>query len=605
MDQHNQDTVRVQIQYLKDSEDIGHAEQMSLKNKAVERCPLALDKSGNPISWQNLWELRQDDMLAGVSVDHVIALECTVTVPEDISMDSDQLTDFSIQYFSKVFGEGNVLSGMSGRFSLSREQSETPVGFIFAHLLIFPLDGRQLNPLRWVDSYSKQLKRDVAEEFLRSLADMLGIDYRSVIAARSNGHSKYLDDFPIIKTRPEDVREMIYTTTPPNASVQTDFPKDKIEEISNQTIEAFTTGVERGNFIKLNARDITIAKYLAEAQNYLKRNYPTMTARDRAYIIQDLDSAAEGFYILDPLISDPKISDIKVVSPKKIRVKVRGSRRTSNLHFLGTEDYARFLDGIITRYQLDPDKDIYVFTDKYANPDFILRLNLTMQPINSGCPTLHIRKIAKNKPTIEELIKIGVMDEQTANYLIWAARNAKGMVFTGKGSSGKTTLMNTLLEYTPSDRAGLVIQESEELHSNKPEMTFEHITDQYDLKALAKNGLLTDIDYFIIGEIKGDEALDFIVAATTGNQAWCSVHGSSTIGGLDRLADYIMKANKSKYDKAQAMSMLKDLQVVVFMKNFKVAEISEITGWDPSIQQLTFKTVLKRDDIINQTLPPS
>ena len=116
---------------------------------------------------------------------------------------------------------------------------------------------------------------------------------------------------------------------------------------------------------------------------------------------------------------------------------------------------------------------------------------------------------------------------------------------------------------------------------------------------------MTDIDYFIIGEIKGDEALDFIVAATTGNKAWCSVHGSSTMGGLDRLADYIMKANKSKYDKAQAMSMLKDLQVVVFMKNFKVAEISEITGYDPATQQLTFRTVLRRDDIIGQTLPPS
>lgn len=605
MPENNQDTIRIQIQYLKDAKDIEQAEKMHLSGESIEHCASAIDNNKTPIPWTDLWELRQDDMLAGISADHIIALECTVTVPENISNDADELTDFSIHFLSKVFGDGNILSGVSGRFDVSREQTEAPMSFIYAHLLIFPLNGRQLNPMRWVDTYSKQLKREISETYLHDLADLIGIDYQSVIAARSNGHSKYLDEFAPVKTRPEDVREIEYQTIPPNSQIQTDRPRDQIKKITNQTIEAFTTGVERGNFIKLNARDITLPKYLAEARSYLKRNYPDMTPKDQSYIIQELTSAADGFYVLDPLINDPKISDIKVVSPSKIRVKVRGSRRTSNLRFISDEDYARFLDGIITRYQLDPDKDIYVFTDKYTNRDFVLRLNLTMQTINSGYPTLHIRKISKHKADIQSLIKMGVMDEQTANYLLWAARNAKGMVFTGKGSSGKTTVMNTLLEYTPSDASGLVIQESEELYSGKPEMTFEHITDQYDLKALAKNGLLTDIDYFIIGEIKGDEALDFIVAATTGNKAWCSVHGSSTMGGLDRLADYIMKANKSKYDKAQAMSMLKDLQVVVFMKNFKVAEISEITGYDPATQQLTFRTVLKRDDIIGQTLPPS
>lgn len=605
MPENNQDTIRIQIQYLKDAKDIEQAEKMHLSGESIEHCASAIDNNKTPIPWTDLWELRQDDMLAGISADHIIALECTVTVPENISNDADELTDFSIHFLSGVFGDGNILSGVSGRFDVSREQTEAPMSFIYAHLLIFPLNGRQLNPMRWVDTYSKQLKREISEAYLHDLADLIGIDYQSVIAARSNGHSKYLDEFAPVKTRPEDVREIEYQTIPPNSQIQTDRPRDQIKKITNQTIEAFTTGVERGNFIKLNARDITLPKYLAEARSYLKRNYPDMTPKDQSYIIQELTSAADGFYVLDPLINDPKISDIKVVSPSKIRVKVRGSRRTSNLRFISDEDYARFLDGIITRYQLDPDKDIYVFTDKYTNRDFVLRLNLTMQTINSGYPTLHIRKISKHKADIQSLIKMGVMDEQTANYLLWAARNAKGMVFTGKGSSGKTTVMNTLLEYTPSDASGLVIQESEELYSGKPEMTFEHITDQYDLKALAKNGLLTDIDYFIIGEIKGDEALDFIVAATTGNKAWCSVHGSSTMGGLDRLADYIMKANKSKYDKAQAMSMLKDLQVVVFMKNFKVAEISEITGYDPATQQLTFRTVLKRDDIIGQTLPPS
>lgn len=578
--------IQIKTSRLKTSDDIRKVEAWKQKNAASECCG---EPGAPPIDWVSLWDRRHGEEMAGISSENVIALDCIVVVPKSMNPDPESFASFTRDYFAELFGDRNVLSALYGVMG----------GSVYCRMLIYPLDGHQLNPLRWIDSYSHNLKRDFRDAYLKSLSGFLGVDYESDIASMSNGHSKYLDNFPKVNTRSEDVREMFYTTIPPNSQVQTDLPKDRIKAISDETITAFTNGVSRGAFIKLNTGDITLGQYTAEARNYLKRMHPEMSARDIAIVIQNLSGAAAGFYVLDPLIADPKISDIKITSPDRIRVKVNGQRRTSNLTFIGPEDYFRFLDGIIQRYNLDPDSDIYVFTDKVTSPTSILRLNITMSAINSGYPILHIRKVPKKKPTIEDLIRMDVMDETTANYLLWAARNAKGIVFTGKGSSGKTTMMNTLLDNTPSDASGLVIQESEELYSYKPEMTFEHITPQYDLKALARNGLLTDIDYFIIGEIKGDEALDFIVATTTGNKAWCSVHGSSTAGGLDRLVDYIMKAGNSKYTRPQALSMLQDLQVVVFMKNFKVVEISEITGYDPVKEQLVFRQVLKRNDLIS------
>lgn len=588
-----QQTIQMTMRLLKMPEDIVKADSWNKKLPLAECCGEALDDDGGRIAWKDLWDTKQDECKAGISMDNIIALDCLVMVPADMRPNPKTFGEFTRDHFRHLFGDGNILSTLYGEKQ----------GAAVCHFFIYPLDKRQLNPLKWIDSYSHQLKRDYKDAYFKEAADLLGVDYNTVIAARNNGHSKYLDEFPKVNDRIEDDREMIYTTIPANSQIQTDYPHDKIQSISSQTIKAFTDGVNRGSYIKLNSGDMTINQYLKEASSYLVRTYPDMSAKDRSVVLQDLQGAAAGFYILDPLINDPKISDIKVTGPDKIRVKVRGARKTSNLHFIDSDDYFRFLKGLIQRYGLDTESDIHVFTDKYTNPGAILRLNMTMPAINSGFPTLHIRKISKKKNTIQDLIDMDVMDETTANYLLWAARNARGMVFTGKGSSGKTTMMNTLLDCTPSDASGLVIQESEELFSYKPEMTFEHITDQYDLKALAKNGLLTDIDYFIIGEIKGDEALDFIVAATTGNKAWCSVHGSSTKGGLDRLVDYIMKANKSKYTRPQALSMLQDLQVVVFMKNFKVVEISEITGYDPVAEKLTFKQVLKRDDLIAKTTP--
>lgn len=588
-------TIQVKLEMLKSTEDIAAAGKR-LPMLSAETVTAALDPDTNArLPWEQLWQTRNHEMLAGVTSEGIIAIEGGVYIPEGMRPNVNTVAAFIRDEMRGIFGADNVLACVGGRVNGKN---------VIVHFLVYPLNVRQLDVSKWVDSFSHQFREGIRNRFLVNLSDMLGVDYKSDVESVSNGHTPYLDHFPVVNNRNEDVNEVPYFTLAPGSQVMTDLPKDRMEAITNQTIKEFTIGVEKGNYIKLNSGDITLEDYKEYAKEYLRRNYPKMTGRDIGVVVRSVESAAAGFYVLDPLIDDPAVSDIKVVAPDKIRVKVSGARKTSNLHFISPQDYARFLDGLIIRYNLDRDRDIYTFTDSGTNRNFILRVNLTMQAINSGFPTLHIRKISKRKYTLPDLIRLGMMDETTANYLVWAARNASGLVFCGKGSSGKTTLMNTLIEYTPDDTSGLCIQESEEMFSySKPEITFEHITDQYKLADLARNGLLTDIDYFIIGEIKGDEALDFIVAATTGNKAWCTVHGSSAAGGIDRLADYIMKAGGSKYDKPQALAMLANLQVLVFMKNFKVAEILEITGYDSVAKKLTFRQVLKRQDLLDNTTP--
>ena len=125
-------------------------------------------------------------------------------------------------------------------------------------------------------------------------------------------------------------------------------------------------------------------------------------------------------------------------------------------------------------------------------------------------------------------------------------------------------------------------------------------------------GLLTDLDYFIIGEVKGAEAKYFINAADTGHRCWCSVHSPSSTDAIDKwcsvhspsstdaidkLADYVMC--ETKYSKEEATYMLKDLGTVIFMQNFKVYEISEISGYDYKTKSLIYTPVYKRPVIEN------
>ncbi|WP_169823751.1 ATPase, T2SS/T4P/T4SS family [Anaerobium acetethylicum] len=307
-----------------------------------------------------------------------------------------------------------------------------------------------------------------------------------------------------------------------------------------------------------------------------------------------------GYHVLESLIYDESISDIKVLNEDNIRIKRYGNRLTSDVKFRSREDYRRFVDLVAVKNMtnLSDINAIQNFTDKDSCNTSILRFNIATAYVNSvDIPYLHIRKIPKNKPSMEKLIQAGMLTKEKAEYLKRQAVEASGILFTGKGASGKTTLMNVMLEKIPHDRSGLVIQENEELFSKShPDLMFQHVVTskgegkiQYGLKDLARNGLLTDLDYFIIGEVKGGEALYLLNASYTGHKCWASVHGMNSTQALDKLADYIKY--ESDYSKEDAMKMLAGIKTVVYMENFMVKEISEVAGWNEEHHRMDYRRI--------------
>lgn len=314
-----------------------------------------------------------------------------------------------------------------------------------------------------------------------------------------------------------------------------------------------------------------------------------VSAESRKRLIDHFSRFIWGYYILEEAINDKDISDIKVLSENNVRIKRKGRRMNADIRFPSKSDYKRFISMVAVKNKtnLSDVNAIQSFTDKESNSNFILRFNIATDFVNScDVPYLHIRKIPKKKYTIKNLIELNMLDEKTADYLINAASNSSGILFTGKGASGKTTLMNVLLDYIPHDKSGLVIQENEELFSNiHPDMMFQHIVSthgegkiQYDLKDLGRNGLLTDLDYFIIGEIKGGEALYLLNASYTGHRCWASVHGMSSTEAFNKLADYVKY--ESDYSLTDIKRMLIGIKTIVYMKDFKVCEISEVRGME-------------------------
>lgn len=398
----------------------------------------------------------------------------------------------------------------------------------------------------------------------------------------------------------DDANELVYDL---RSKIQREGQSQRQQDILNIVVDYYNN-VEAEMINAARTGKIELKDFFEHVQLFLTRgNKVRVAPEELPALLQLVNKAFFGYYVLDDLINDDSISDIRVMAPDHIRVKRNGKRMTSNLTFRDEKDYLQFLEGIAIRNKttLENYNAVQNFTDTEGNKRFILRFDISTSYVNSTkYPYLIIRKVPRKKYTMKDLMRYQMLDQNTAVYLIDKAKNSSGILFTGKGGSGKTSLMNTLLEYIPYDKSALVIQENEELHTDThPDIMFQRTVTargknelNFNLKDLAINGLLADLDYFIIGEIKGGEALYAMNAMITGHKCWASCHGSNPSKAMYKFADYIKY--EADYSKEDCLKMLEELDIIVFMKDFKVYEIAEVTGWSDAKKDLTYHTIYKR-----------
>ena len=371
---------------------------------------------------------------------------------------------------------------------------------------------------------------------------------------------------------------------------------DIITHYVELTINHFT----KDDSIHINSYErgvITKEEFLNKVTSFVK-SFRLSDDANR-FIMESFIKFLWSYDIIDELIDDDEISDIKIYDWDRIRVKRHGKRETSHVKFRNEEHFLNFVEhtAIKNKMSISDLNAAQNFVDKKSSAKAILRFNITTAFINSSeKPVMHIRKIPKQKRTTEELINLGFFTPGIVKYIQERLTAGGGVLIAGKGASGKTTFLNWMIDLIPETYSGLVIQENEELFSDHPDMMFQHtVTNrgegkiEYTLQDLARNGLLTDLDYFIIGEIKGGEALYLLNAAYTGHKCIATVHGASSTEAMNKLADYVKYA--SDYTKAEVLEMFLHLDTIIFMKDFKVQEISVINSFDKDTETLNYTTI--------------
>ena len=358
----------------------------------------------------------------------------------------------------------------------------------------------------------------------------------------------------------------------------------------------------------MDALDVSKEKILSEIReellSYQDEDGNPLTEEEKELVLELVRKDIWGYGIIDDLIHDKEISDIKLYNANNIQIKRLGKRGGCEITFEDDKDYNRFVTKILERNKvnLGTANAIQTFTDSDQS-DFILRITVLSAIVADSKMTLMaIRKIPKEKYTLEDLKKAGMfgdtMPDELISILEDAALFGKGMLFTGKGASGKTTLMNALISEIPHDESVMICQENAELFDLKhPNLFAAHVITNngdskisYDLGDLTRAALLVDLDRVIVGEVKeGSEAAGLSKASMTGHKCWTSVHGENCEMAVDKMADYISQA--TGYSTRDSLKQLQGFEYVVHLRNYQVDEIIRISGWDTKTERLILEQV--------------
>ena len=351
-------------------------------------------------------------------------------------------------------------------------------------------------------------------------------------------------------------------------------------------------------------------KLMDKASEYLDLN-PRLNETEKYVLLNLLQECVFGFYILTPLVVEEDISDIKVYSWDHITCKIKGDRYLTDLSFSDEMDYDNWFDRFLRIHKLinRPEDSLNHTTDIKGADDSFLRIDVQLSNVTSDENfNLHIRKIPKVKYSWDYLKSAGMLDDDIIMYLKDRIVSGYGFLISGKGGSGKTALLNDMIDLIPFSESILVSQESDELYSNiHPQLQMEHpfvyekngekfyisLEDELEL------GLLQDIDNFVVGEIKSGEALYvFTTAASTGARFFGTIHSNTAESSTRRLA------HCAKFISNYSVEALEEMLTstpfcLIHLTHFSIDEILEIDGWDEERQKLKYVKVYNKFDPVH------
>ena len=262
---------------------------------------------------------------------------------------------------------------------------------------------------------------------------------------------------------------------------------------------------------------------------------------ERAGLVQEVLDDILGLGVLQPLMDDPSITEIMVNGTRSLYFERDGQIHGARRVFETADQIMLVIDRILAPLGRRLDESSPIVNARLPNGD---RVNAVMAPIAIDGPVMTIRRFSGRIASLQKLVELGSLPAWYARLLSWAVRLRQDVAVAGGTGSGKTTLLNALSLAIPAGERIVTIEDSAELsfdaalHVVRLEARSASIEGRgaITIRDLVTNALRMRPDRIVVGEVRGEEAIDMLQAMNTGHDgSLTTLHAGSAQEAVSRL----------------------------------------------------------------------
>jgi len=318
-----------------------------------------------------------------------------------------------------------------------------------------------------------------------------------------------------------------------------------------------------------------------------------LTRQQRDLICQAMISEMKGFGPIDSLLQDPDISEVMVNHAKQVYVERKGRLEKAPVQFRDDAHVMRIIEKIVSPIGRRIDESSPMVDARLPDGS---RVNAIIPPLAIKGPSITIRKFAKDPFQIDDLIQFGTLTENMAKFLEAAVKGRLNIVVSGGTGSGKTTTLNVLSSFIPSDERIVTIEDAAELQLRQDHViTLETRPANVEgrgaiaMRDLVKNSLRMRPDRIVVGEVRSGEALDMLQAMNTGHDGSLTTgHANTPRDMLSRLETMVLMAGMDLPVRAIREQISSAVDIIVQQNRLKdgsrrITHITEVLGMEGDV----------------------
>jgi pilus assembly protein CpaF len=349
-------------------------------------------------------------------------------------------------------------------------------------------------------------------------------------------------------------------------------------------------------FLNLEGSDELARRVRAIVVEELNAEEAPLTPSDRSELERQIAADILGYGPLEPFLQDPTVTEVMVNGFDQVYIERAGKIEETEATFLDDAHLLRIIDRIVSQVGRRIDEASAMVDARLPDGS---RVNAIIPPLALKGPSLTIRKFSRNALTLDDLVGLGSISEQTADFLAQCVRGKLNILISGGTGTGKTTLLNAVSAYVPPAERIVTIEDAAELRllqrhvisleSRPPNVEGEG---EVRIRDLVRNALRMRPDRIIVGEVRGAETLDMLQAMNTGHDgSLTTVHANSARDALHRLEMLVLMAGVELPIKAVREQIAGGFDVLVHIGRLvdgsrRVTQITEIAGMEGDVVTL-------------------